>query len=71
MSRYVITGGREGKERLNLLARVMHPTTSQLFKTVGLYETMKCLDVGCGGGHVTRLMASLVGPKGKAVGIDF
>jgi hypothetical protein len=26
---------------------------------------MKCLDVGCGGGHVTLLMASMVGPEGK------
>ncbi|PYJ99432.1 MAG: hypothetical protein DME68_03880, partial [Verrucomicrobia bacterium] len=26
---------------------------------------MKCLDAGCGGGHVTLLMASMVGPEGK------
>ena len=53
MRAYAIRGGKEGKERLNLLARVMLPTTSQLLKTVGFRKGMKCLDVGCGGGHVT------------------
>jgi hypothetical protein len=54
MRAYAIRGGKEGKERLNLLARVMLPTTSQLLKTVGFRKGMKCLDVGCGGGHVAE-----------------
>jgi predicted O-methyltransferase YrrM len=70
MSRYVISGGKEGKERLKRISQVLLPTTSQLLKTAGISEGMKCLDVGCGGGYVTLLMASLVGPKGKVVGID-
>ena len=67
---YAIRGGKEGKRRLNLLARVMLPTTSQLLKTVGLRQGMECLDVGCGGGHVSLLMASMIGPAGKVVGTD-
>ena len=67
---YAIRGGKEGKKRLNLLARVMLPTTSQLLKTVGLRQGMECLDVGCGGGHVSLLMASMIGPAGKVVGTD-
>jgi len=70
MSRYAIGGGREGKERLKLLSLVMLPTTSQLLNTVGLSKGMKCLDVGCGGGHVTLLMSGLVGSYGKVVGTD-
>jgi ubiquinone/menaquinone biosynthesis C-methylase UbiE len=70
LHRYAIRGGKEGKERLNLLARVMLPTTSQLLKTVGLSQGMECLDVGCGGGHVSVLMASIVGSAGKVVGTD-
>jgi SAM-dependent methyltransferase len=70
MSRYAIGGGRAGKERLNLLSRVLWPTTLQLLNSVGLEEDMKCLDLGCGGGNVTILMASVVGPQGKVVGVD-
>src|SRR5689334_934927 len=70
MGHYVIRGGREGKERLKLLSQVLLPTTSQLLNTVGLGKGMTCLDVGCGGGHVTLLMASLIGPHGKVVGTD-
>src|SRR5262245_9133270 len=70
MSRYVIAGGKEGKERLKLLSEAMLPTTVQLLQWRGICEGMKCLDVGCGGGFVTLLMANLVGPRGRAVGTD-
>ena len=68
--RYAIRGGIEGKKRLDLLARVMLPTTMQLFDRVGLIRGMKCLDVGCGGGHVAMLIAGIVGPEGRVVGTD-
>ena len=67
---YVIGGGKAGKERLNLLATVMLPTTTQLLQGAGLTEGMTSLDLGCGGGHVTLLMSNLVGPSGKVVGLD-
>jgi 2-polyprenyl-3-methyl-5-hydroxy-6-metoxy-1,4-benzoquinol methylase len=70
MHRYAIRGGKEGKERLNLLARVMLPTTSALLERVGLNRGMKCLDAGCGGGHVALFMAGIVGPEGKVIGTD-
>jgi ubiquinone/menaquinone biosynthesis C-methylase UbiE len=69
-NRYAIRGGKEGKKRLDLLARVLLPTTTQLFNRVGLIRGMKCLDVGCGGGHVTMLMASIAGPEGRVIGTD-
>ena len=31
---------------------------------------MRCLDVGCGAGDVTMLLASMVGPAGAVVGSD-
>ncbi|HEY1011677.1 MAG TPA: methyltransferase domain-containing protein [Herpetosiphonaceae bacterium] len=70
MNQYAIDGGQAGNERLHLLAQVMEPTTSRLLATIGLGPGMRCLDVGCGGGHVTRLMARLVGPDGWVVGSD-
>src|SRR5262249_35695619 len=66
--RYAIRGGKEGKERLDVLARVLLPTTAQLFDRVGLSTGMNCLDVACGGGHVTMLMARIVGPEGHVLG---
>ena len=36
--RYAIRGGKEGKDRLDLLARVMLPTTVQLLDRVGLSQ---------------------------------
>src|SRR5258705_6444500 len=68
--RYAIRGGKEGKKRLDLLARVMLPTTMQLLDRAGLIRGMKCLDVGCGGGHVAISIARIVGPEGRVIGID-
>jgi len=67
---YAIRGGKDGKNRLDLLARVLLPTTLQLLDRVGLSRGMKCLDVGCGGGHVALLMAGIVGPQGRVIGTD-
>jgi len=68
--RYAIRGGKEGKKRLDLLARVMLPTTMKLLDRAGLIRGMKCLDVGCGGGHVAISMARVVGPEGRVIGTD-
>jgi len=67
---YAIRGGKEGKKRLDLLARVMLPTTMQLLDRAGLIRGMKCLDVGCGGGHVAISIARIVGPQGRVIGTD-
>ena len=67
---YVIRGGIEGRERLRILSRVLHPTTSQLLKKAGVSTGMTCLDLGCGGGDVSFYLANLVGPEGRVTGID-
>ncbi|QDT45129.1 Ubiquinone/menaquinone biosynthesis C-methyltransferase UbiE [Gimesia alba] len=67
---YVIRGGIEGRERLRILARVMHESTGSLLDRLELTGGQTCLDVGCGGGDVTRELASRVAPAGKAVGTD-
>jgi len=38
---------------------------------VGVGPGQTCLDVGCGGGHVTLDLAEIVGPTGCVVGVDF
>jgi SAM-dependent methyltransferase len=68
--RYIIRGGIEGRNRLRILARAMYPTTAALFDRVGIVRGMSCLDVGCGGGDVTRELARRAGSAGRARGID-
>ena len=67
---YAIRGGDEGKRRLEILGRILWPTTFALLKSAGVREGMTVLDLGCGGGDVTRGLARMVGPAGRVVGID-
>ena len=67
---YAIRGGEEGTRRLDLLARVMGPTTEALLDGSGIGPGMTCLDIGCGAGHVSRNLAARVGPSGRVVAID-
>ena len=68
--RYVIRGGREGYDRLRLLARDRWPDTSALLARAGIRPGMRCVDLGCGGGEVTFEIARLVAPDGHVTGID-
>jgi SAM-dependent methyltransferase len=52
---YIISGGLAGKDRLNILAAVLHGYTQQLLLANGLATGASFLDVGCGGGNVTAI----------------
>ena len=67
---YAIRGGQEGKRRLEILGRIMWPSTFRLLKNAGLRAGMTCLDLGCGGGDVTCGIARMTGAAGRVVGID-
>jgi SAM-dependent methyltransferase len=67
---YIIRGGVEGRKRLEVLARVMWPTTARLLAEAGVAPGMACLDLGCGGGDVTVQLAALVSPQGQVTGMD-
>lgn len=68
---YAIAGGKEGKERLDLLSDAMQATTLELLESAGLKSGDRCLDAGSGGGHVALDMARAVGPTGRVTAIDF
>jgi SAM-dependent methyltransferase len=70
MTHYVIRGGLEGRERLRVLARVMHASTASLLDRLVWRDGLVCLDAGCGGGDVTVELARRVAPHGRALGID-
>jgi len=47
-----------------------HSMTERLIRDADIVEGMRVLDLGCGGGAVTLLVADAVGPDGQVVGID-
>lgn len=70
MDIYAIRGGVEGRRRLKILSRILHPSTTALFDRLEIGDGMTCLDVGCGSGDVTMELAPRVGPRGRAVGVN-
>jgi len=69
VERYVIRGGQQGYERLQILARARWPETAALFGRAGLRPGMNAVDLGCGGGNVTLEIGALVAPA-LVTGID-
>ena len=67
---YVIRGGLEGRERLRVISRVLHESTTGLFDRIAISRDVACLDAGCGGGDVTMELARRVGARGTVLGID-
>gem|GEM_PF-305101 len=67
---YVIEGGTAGRERLRVLSAAMRPLTESFLDRLNITPGMRCLDVGCGGGDVTRMLARRCGTSGAVVGID-
>ena len=48
----------------------MWPTTAAWLAAAGVPAGAGCLDIGCGGGHVSIELAGMVGPTGSVVGVD-
>jgi 2-polyprenyl-3-methyl-5-hydroxy-6-metoxy-1,4-benzoquinol methylase len=64
--------GHSDKEvaRLQLQATILAPVTRRLLNEAGLRPGMRVLDIGCGTGDVSAMMADIVGKEGSVVGID-
>lgn len=56
--------------RLEIQSAFFEPMTRQTLLRAGIRKEMRCLDVGCGAGSVTRILAEMVGKKGQVVGTD-
>jgi SAM-dependent methyltransferase len=67
---YAIRGGRSGRERLRVLSNILQAGTNAFLDRLGIRPGMSCLDVGCGGGDVTRELARRAGSSGQIVGLD-
>ena len=60
---YALRTGAVGVERMNLLAGAFAPATREVLRRAGLAPGMRAVDVGCGPGAVTALLAELVSPR--------
>jgi ubiquinone/menaquinone biosynthesis C-methylase UbiE len=67
---YILGASEREFNRLDIQSVVFHDETLKTLKIAGIKPGMRCIDLGCGIGNVTRLMGSLVGRDGTVVGLD-
>jgi SAM-dependent methyltransferase len=67
---YVLGHTAHELERLSSQARLYEPFVLSFLRAAGIEAGMRVLDVGCGGGDVSVLVADLVGSTGEVIGID-
>jgi len=69
-SEYVLGSSPRELARLGLQARILDGFSEAFLRNVGIGLGMHVLDVGYGAGDLTFLVADLVGPSGRVVGVD-
>ena len=68
---YVLATGNAAANRLRILHNVYGPGARELLLRSGIKRGMSVVDLGCGVGLTTQLLAELVGPTGEVVGVDY
>jgi ubiquinone/menaquinone biosynthesis C-methylase UbiE len=69
-SHYALTPSPHEARRLLLQSEIIRPVTERWLREAGIGLGMRVLDVGCGTGEVTAMVAELVGEGGRVVGVD-
>jgi len=67
---YVLEARQGEIERLAAQGAWLAAETEALLTAIGVAPGWRCLDLACGLGDVTRLMAARVGATGRVVGVD-
>jgi len=67
---YALGHSADELDRLRTQARLIDPTTRRFFREAGIEPGMRVLDVGCGAGDTSLLLAEMVGERGQVVGVD-
>jgi SAM-dependent methyltransferase len=62
--------GTEERRRLELLEQCLDPITIRSVDAIGVEAGWRCLEVGAGGGSVTRMLCDRVGPAGRVAAVD-
>jgi trans-aconitate 2-methyltransferase len=66
---YTFGDNRRAGDRLELLARVFEPSSAALLERVGTPRPSLAVDLGCGPGHTTRLVAETT-RAARTIGLD-
>jgi ubiquinone/menaquinone biosynthesis C-methylase UbiE len=69
-SSYVLGQSAYEYERLTLQSKVLRPFTEKFFTMAGIRPGMRVIEVGSGMGDVALLVAEMVGPRGRVLGVD-
>ena len=67
---YPLASNPDEITRLRIQAESLAGEAAIMFDRIGLRAGMSCLDLGCGAGGVTDLLAARVAPGGRVVGLD-
>ena len=67
---YILGHSDEEVQRLIFIAQSYRPFTERVLREAGVSAGMRVLDVGCGAGDVSFLVAEMVGESGLVVGLD-
>jgi len=68
---YVLATGDAAANRLRILHNIYGPGARELLLRAGIQRGMSVVDLGCGVGMTTQLLAELVGPTGEVIGVDY
>lgn len=67
---YLDNAWEHAHRRLRALERIHDPATTRRLEARGIGPGWRCLEVGAGGGSITRWLCSRVGPAGGVLAVD-
>ena len=67
---YPLASNPEEIARLRIQAESLADEAAIMLDRIGIEAGMSCLDLGCGAGGITDLLAARVGPNGRVLGVD-
>ena len=71
VQRYILDGSDEDLRRLLQIAQLSEDAARTAFRRVGAREGWTAIDCGCGPIGGLAVLAEIVGPNGRVVGVDF
>lgn len=67
---YPLASSERERRRLKMQAEALVPLTERMLTGAGIVPGSRVLELGCGSGDVTELIARRVGPHGEVVAMD-